>query len=163
MLHRKQSILKRAPSVKRPPRNTGAVSVFDQRQIAEFKEAFTKIDQDQDSFIDKKDLMLTLGQLGLPCGDKEVDLMLKDSPGSINFTMFLTMFGERMFGTDPEEDILKAFEAFDKNGQVDVTVLKRALTTMGSRMSKQDVDLMMSGFVADGKFQSKEWVRALIS
>ena len=31
--------------------------------------------------------------------------MMNEAPGPINFTMFLTMFGERLQGTDPEEVI----------------------------------------------------------
>ena len=30
---------------------------------------------------------------------------MNEAPGPINFTMFLTMFGERLQGTDPEEVI----------------------------------------------------------
>jgi Ca2+-binding EF-hand superfamily protein len=39
--------------------------------------------------------------------------MLKEAPGKINFTMFLTLFGEKMTGTDPEDTIRNAFACFD--------------------------------------------------
>ncbi|KAK3527318.1 hypothetical protein QTP86_020242 [Hemibagrus guttatus] len=39
--------------------------------------------------------------------------MLKEAPGPINFTVFLTMFGEKLKGADPEETILNAFKVFD--------------------------------------------------
>jgi hypothetical protein len=29
--------------------------------------------------------------------------MITEAPGAINFTMFLTLFGEKLTGTDPEE------------------------------------------------------------
>lgn len=140
-------------------RNTGHVSVFEQRQISEFKEAYTKIDQDGDGFIDKEDLITTLEQLGLPCSEKDVEPMLNGSSGSINFTIFLTMFGERLFGTDAESDILGAFEAFDPSGFVDVKVLKEALTTMGDRMTPEQVEQMLSGSTIDGKLNYREWAR----
>ena len=38
--------------------------MFDQTQIAEFKEAFSMIDHDQDGFIDKEDLKDMLASLG---------------------------------------------------------------------------------------------------
>jgi Ca2+-binding EF-hand superfamily protein len=38
--------------------------VFDQSQIAEFKEAFSMIDHDNDGFIDKEDLKDMLASLG---------------------------------------------------------------------------------------------------
>ena len=36
------------------------------------------------------------------------------APGPINFTMFLTMFGEKLNGTDPEDVIRNAFACFDE-------------------------------------------------
>ena len=38
--------------------------MFDQKQIAEFKEAFSMIDHDADGFIDKEDLKDMLASLG---------------------------------------------------------------------------------------------------
>ena len=46
--------------------------------------------------------------------DDYLDLMMNDAPGPINFTMFLTLFGERLQGTDPEEVIRNAFGCFDE-------------------------------------------------
>lgn len=41
---------------------------------------------------------------------------MSEAPGPINFTMFLTMFGERLNGTDPEDVIRNAFTCFDEDG-----------------------------------------------
>ena len=41
--------------------------------------------------------------------------MVSEAPGPINFTMFLTMFGEKLNGTDPEDVIRNAFACFDEN------------------------------------------------
>ena len=40
--------------------------------------------------------------------------MMNQAPGAINFTMFLTLFGERLQGTDPEDVIRNAFGCFDE-------------------------------------------------
>ena len=45
--------------------------------------------------------------------DQELDAMMNEAPGPINFTMFLTMFGEKLNGTDPEDVIKNAFACFD--------------------------------------------------
>ena len=45
--------------------------------------------------------------------DKYLEDMMAEAPGPINFTMFLTMFGEKLNGTDPEEVIRNAFACFD--------------------------------------------------
>ena len=41
--------------------------------------------------------------------------MMNEAPGPINFTMFLTMFGEKLNGTDPEDVIKNAFACFDED------------------------------------------------
>ena len=46
--------------------------------------------------------------------DEYLDNMMSDAPGPINFTMFLTLFGERLQGTDPEDVIRNAFGCFDE-------------------------------------------------
>ena len=44
-----------------------------------------------------------------------LERMVSEAPGPINFTMFLTMFGEKLNGTDPEDVIRNAFACFDEN------------------------------------------------
>uniref|UniRef100_A0A8D2LKW0 Myosin light chain 10 n=1 Tax=Varanus komodoensis TaxID=61221 RepID=A0A8D2LKW0_VARKO len=90
-------------------------SMFEQSQIQEFKEAFTIMDQNRDGFIDKADLRDTFAALGEK--PEELEAMIKEAPGAINFTVFLTMFGEKLKGTDPEEIILNAFRVFDQEGK----------------------------------------------
>uniref|UniRef100_A0A3B3T6I8 Myosin, light chain 2b, regulatory, cardiac, slow n=1 Tax=Paramormyrops kingsleyae TaxID=1676925 RepID=A0A3B3T6I8_9TELE len=79
--------------------NSNVFSMFEQAQIQEFKEAFTIMDQNRDGFIDKNDLRDTFAALGrLNVKQEEIDEMLKEAPGPINFTVFLTMFGEKLKG-----------------------------------------------------------------
>lgn len=37
--------------------------------------------------------------------------MTAEAAGSINFTMFLTLFGEKLTGTDPEEVRMAGYQA----------------------------------------------------
>lgn len=48
--------------------------------------------------------------------DEYLETMMNEAPGPINFTMFLTMFGEKLNGTDPEDVIRNAFACFDEEG-----------------------------------------------
>lgn len=48
--------------------------------------------------------------------DEYLEAMMNEAPGPINFTMFLTMFGEKLNGTDPEDVIRNAFACFDEEG-----------------------------------------------
>ena len=54
------------------------------------------IDQNRDGFMEKEDLHDMLASLGKNPTDKYVEAMMNAAPGPINFTMFLTMFGERL-------------------------------------------------------------------
>uniref|UniRef100_A0A5F9C4V4 Myosin light chain 2 n=1 Tax=Oryctolagus cuniculus TaxID=9986 RepID=A0A5F9C4V4_RABIT len=77
--------------------NSNVFSMFEQTQIQEFKEAFTIMDQNRDGFIDKNDLRDTFAALGrVNVKNEEIDEMIKEAPGPINFTVFLTMFGEKL-------------------------------------------------------------------
>ncbi|KAJ3018921.1 UNVERIFIED_CONTAM: hypothetical protein HDU68_010921 [Siphonaria sp. JEL0065] len=105
-------------------------------QIAEFKEAFSMFDHDSDGFLDREDIKDMLSSLGLEAAsdrtrfkysyctprigqtpsDEYIDDMIKEAPGSINFTMFLTLMGEKISGTDPEHEILQALRIL-KHGE----------------------------------------------
>lgn len=51
--------------------------------------------------------------------DQYLEAMMAEAPGPINFTMFLTMFGEKLNGTDPEDVIKNAFACFDEENKGD--------------------------------------------
>eukprot|EP00112_Aurelia_sp_Birch-Aquarium-sp1_P000941 Seg1091.24 transcript_id=Seg1091.24/GoldUCD/mRNA.D3Y31 product="Myosin regulatory light polypeptide 9" protein_id=Seg1091.24/GoldUCD/D3Y31 len=114
-------------------------SMFDQSQIQEFKEAFNMIDQNRDGFIDKEDLHDMLASLGKDAKDDYLEEMMSEAPGSINFTMFLTLFGEKLNGTDPEDVIKNAFACFDEDGMgtIHEDKLREYLTTMGDAKTER--------------------------
>ncbi|GLD56852.1 myosin light chain 5-like protein [Lates japonicus] len=137
---------KKEGGAKRAQRASSNVfSMFEQTQIQEFKEAFTLIDQNRDGFIDKEDLKDTYASLGkLNVKDNELEDMLKEATGPINFTMFLTLFGEKLHGTDPEETILNAFKLFDPNakGFVHKDELQKLLMTQADKFTPEEVKQM---------------------
>nr|XP_013804620.1 PREDICTED: myosin regulatory light chain 2, skeletal muscle isoform-like [Apteryx mantelli mantelli] len=49
--------------------------------------------------------------------NEELDAMIKEASGPINFTVFLTMFGEKLKGADPEDVIMGAFKVLDPDGK----------------------------------------------
>ena len=128
---------------KHPQRATSNVfAMFDQSQIQEFKEAFIMIDQNRDGFIDKEDLHDMLASLGKNPTDEYLDAMMNKAPGPINFTMFLTMFGEKLNGTDPEDVIRNAFACFDEEatGTIQEDYLRELLTTVGDQFTDEEVE-----------------------
>ncbi|KAL0605510.1 Myosin regulatory light chain 10 [Plecturocebus cupreus] len=132
--------------------SSNVFSMFDQSQIQEFKEAFTIMDQNRDGFIDKEDLRDTFAALGrINVKNEELEAMVKEAPGPINFTVFLTMFGEKLKGTDPEETILHAFKVFDTEGKgfVKADVIKEKLMTQADRFSEEEIKQMFAAFPPD--------------
>ena len=151
---------------KRAQRATSNVfAMFDQAQIQEFKEAFNMIDQNRDGFIDIDDLKDMLASLGKNPSDKYIDDMVKEAHGPINFTMFLTLFGEKLNGTDPEEVIKNAFACFDEEGtgKINEDYLRTLLTSMGDRFTQDQVDEMYreSPISSNGDFDYIEFTRIL--
>lgn len=150
---------------KRAQRATSNVfAMFDQAQIQEFKEAFNMIDQNHDGFIDKEDLHDMLASLGKNPTDSELDQMMGEAPGPINFTMFLTMFGEKLNGTDPEDVIRNAFACFDEEnrGYINEERLRELLTSMGDRFTDDEVDQMYrEAPIRGSNFDYVEFIRIL--
>jgi Ca2+-binding EF-hand superfamily protein len=54
--------------------------------------------------------------IGQELSDDILQQMISEAPGPVNFTMFLTLFGEKLTGTDPENVIRNAFACFDEEG-----------------------------------------------
>ncbi|XP_014395477.1 PREDICTED: myosin regulatory light polypeptide 9 [Myotis brandtii] len=149
---------------KQPQRATSNVfAMFDQSQIQEFKEAFNMIDQNRDGFIDKEDLHDMLASLGKNPTDEYLEGVMSEAPGPIDFTMFLTVFGEKLNGTDPEDVI--AFACFDEeaSGFIHEDHLRELLTTMGDRFTDEEVDEMYheAPIVKKGNFNYVEFTRIL--
>ena len=79
-------------------------------------QAFGIIDVDKDQVISEADISATWQSLGKNVSSADVATMAKEANGPINFTMFLTLFGERLSGTDPEDSIRNAFKLIDEEG-----------------------------------------------
>ncbi|TKC40569.1 hypothetical protein EI555_008060, partial [Monodon monoceros] len=148
MASRKAGTRGKAAATKQAQRGSSNVfSMFEQAQIQEFKEAFSCIDQNRDGVIGKSDLRETYSQLGkVNVPEEELDAMLQEGKGPINFTVFLTLFGEKLNGTDPEEAILSAFRLFDPSGKgvVNRDEFKQLLLTQADKFSLAEVEQMFA-------------------
>ncbi|KAB5543185.1 hypothetical protein PHYPO_G00076270 [Pangasianodon hypophthalmus] len=87
----------------------------------------------------------------LNVGNDELDEMLKEAPGPINFTIFLSMFGEKLKGTDPEENILAAFKIFDPEGTgiIKGEEIKYHLMSQADKFTEAEVNQMFTNFPLD--------------
>lgn len=127
---------------KRAQRATSNVfGMFPQNQIQEFKEAFSLIDQNRDGFIDIEDLKDMYASLGRTPSDAELKEMLEESPGPLNFTMFINLFGEKLNGTDPEDALRNAFAMFDPSNKryLEEEYIKDLLENMGDNFTPEEI------------------------
>jgi len=163
---------------------SGAFQLFQAPQIQQFKEAFSLIDQDGDGIVSEKDLKAVFSNLGLTPTTTMLDSLLNARPGShfrgpsaqadddstipdrgVNFPMFLTMMGERLFEFDSEVELVEAFECFDENdtGMVKVEEVRKWLREVGDRMSEEEIERLLKGPFTDrqGNFKYREWVKVV--
>jgi len=131
-------------------------AMFEQSQVQEFKEAFGLMDQDRDGTISVDDLKEVYASLGRAPKDAELKAMIEEAPGPLNFTMMLTLFGERLNGTDEESTIVNAFKIFDTEakGAIHREQLREILTQEGrkdERLNDQEFNQMLDGAPLDSK------------
>lgn len=157
----------KAAEPKRATRATSNVfAMFNQTQISEFKEAFTMMDENRDGFIDASDLSSIYMALGKEPKDSELEAMLKEAPdpSKFNFTAFLTLFGEQLHGTDPENTLMMAFKMFDEENKeyIDEAYVKELLTEMGDNFTEQELRQTWKEVpVNEGKFDYKQMVKIM--
>uniref|UniRef100_M0RCJ6 EF-hand domain-containing protein n=1 Tax=Rattus norvegicus TaxID=10116 RepID=M0RCJ6_RAT len=128
-----------------------------EEQIAEFKEAFPLFDRDGDQTVTTKELGMVMGSLGQNPTEAELQDMISevdaDGNGTINFPEFLTMMARKMKGTDVEEEIREAFRVFDKDGYTSAAEFRHVMTTLGEKLTDEEVDGMIREADMDGDGQ----------
>uniref|UniRef100_A0A8D8ZZP3 Myosin regulatory light chain 2 n=1 Tax=Cacopsylla melanoneura TaxID=428564 RepID=A0A8D8ZZP3_9HEMI len=143
----------RSSSKKAKRSGSTVFSMFSTGQIAEFKEGFAMMDADKDGILGKNDLIKIYDTVGKLVAEKEVDDMLAEGTGPINFTQLLTLFANRMSGgaTDDDEVVIAAFKAFDESGVINSVNLRKALMTWGDKFTKKEVDEAFDAMEIDKK------------
>jgi len=131
--------------------SSNVFSMFEQSQIQEYKEAFTIIDQNRDGVISKDDLRDVMATMGVTVPNDELEAMIKEASGPINFTVFLTMFGEKLKGADPEDVIVSAFKVLDPEatGFVKKDFIEELLTTQCDRFTADEMTNLWAAFPPD--------------
>jgi len=136
---------------------------FSQKQIQEFKEAFGIIDADKDGIITANDLKAAFAGVGKTVSDAEVNNMLGEAPGPVNFTQMVTLFAEKMAGgADDDHVIIRSFEAFEINGQIDAEMFRHSLMTWGEKFSAQEIDDAFAEFNVQGGTIDGETIKSLL-
>lgn len=152
-----------------PRQSSGVYNTFSTKQIAGLREAFNTIDADSDGLITPQDVESILTNLGQPSDRGNVEKLMQTAltdGKKINFTQFLTMFGEHLSELDEASDLVAAFECFDERdeGKIDAGELRYWLGEVGDRMKEEEIDRLLAGpFMDRGgrKFDYKSFVEAV--
>jgi calmodulin len=140
-------------------------------KIAEFKEAFEIFDKDRDGFITTKELGEIMKNLGQTPTDAELQDMINevdiDGNGNIDFKEFLGLMARKMRDTDTEEELIEAFKVFDRdsNGLISSQELKHVMTSLGEKITDEEVEEMIreADIDGDGYINYEEFVRMIIN
>lgn len=71
--------------------------MFSQNQLSEFKQAFQFIDFDKDGLINKHDVAAAFDSLGKRYPDDEINSMISEAGGPVNYTTFIRLIGEKVY------------------------------------------------------------------
>ncbi|EME27820.1 calmodulin isoform 2 [Galdieria sulphuraria] len=143
-------------------------------QEEEFREAFTLFDKDGDGNITVKELGTVVRSLGQSPTEAELREMIaevdKDGNGTIDFQEFLDLMSRHMRQADTEEEIREAFKVFDKvcvqdgNGYISAAELRHVMTSLGEKLTDEEVDEMIreADMDGDGQINYQEFVKMMM-
>nr|CAH7744802.1 unnamed protein product [Callosobruchus chinensis] len=134
-------------------------------------------DKDEDGTITVAELGVVMRSLGQRPTETELRDMVNqvdsDGNGTIEFNEFLQMMSKKMKDADGEEELREAFryeycirfEVFDKNndGLISSNELRHVMTSLGERLSEEEVDDMIkeADLDGDGQVNYEEFVTIL--
>ncbi|XP_076047887.1 myosin regulatory light chain 2-like [Oratosquilla oratoria] len=132
----------RSSSKRAKKSGSNVFDMFTQKQVAEFKDGFQIMDRDKDGIINKTDLRAIFDEIGRIATEQELDDMLAEAEGPLNFTMFLNMFAQRQTGEADDDDVVAtAFRAYsDDTGYIDADRFRHALMVWGDKFTANEVD-----------------------
>jgi len=135
---KKKSSKKRASA----PKYSGALSIFNEKQLREFKDGFNFMDQDKDGIITKPDLFRAYDIIGKLASDQELDALLSEADNPMTFTQMLTLFADKMQGKADDDDlIIESIKAFDEgDGTIDPEQFQAIMMGKGDTLTKKECD-----------------------
>merc|ERR1712179_871333 len=130
---------------------------FSEEQIQMNKDYFKLMDINKDGTLDKNDLRGAFDNVGVLMSESELDDLMGEVGGPCTFQGMVDMFQKQMAGdgNDPDELIIQAFSAYDKEGKIDVKMFQHALSTWGDKMTKAEIADIFDEFEVDEDYMVK--------
>lgn len=129
-------------------------------QLAEFKEAFSLFDKDNNGKISASELGEVLQSLGQKPTQQELQDMIHevdlDGNGTIDFQEFVQLMNRQTGGEkDRDKELREAFNVFDKdgNGYISAAELKEVMQNIGEKMKDEEIAEMIKEADTDGDGQ----------
>eukprot|EP00029_Vermamoeba_vermiformis_P008772 TRINITY_DN4198_c0_g1_i1.p1 TRINITY_DN4198_c0_g1~~TRINITY_DN4198_c0_g1_i1.p1 ORF type:complete len:151 (+),score=59.10 TRINITY_DN4198_c0_g1_i1:27-455(+) len=134
-------------------------------EVEAWKEAFSLFDKDGDGHISSDELGTVMRALGQSPTQAEVQEIIKEvGAESIDFAQFSTVMQKHKKTTDPDKELREAFKVFDKEGKgvISTSEMKTVLTSMGEKLSEEEVDGILQSADKDGKIHLDEFIELLL-
>jgi len=143
-----------------------------QKEIKEFKEAFTLFDKDGDGRITTYELASVMHFLGSKPSQEQIEEMIDqvdiDGNGTVEFEEFLKMMSKNPIKSLPkteDEEMREAFKVFDRdnNGFIDAEELRFTMNNLGQPLSDDDVKAMIkeADIDGDGRINYEEFIKMM--
>ncbi|CAJ0571932.1 unnamed protein product, partial [Mesorhabditis spiculigera] len=127
-----------------------AIADLDEAQYAECREVFCYFDAKGDEKIAISQVGDVLRALGQNPSENEITTCChtwSDSNSRISFEEFIPMYQTVYKKRQNVEDFVEGLSHFDKegNGMINVAELRHLLTTLGEKLSDEEVDQLLAG------------------
>ena len=136
-----------------------------------YKEIFEMFDSNKDGFITSVELANIFKILDINSSDEEIKEIIEENElegfDQINYENFISIINRKEKDIDNEEEVIKAFKVFDKegNGLININDLKNIMINVGNAISEKEINdlLMEADLDMDGFINYEEFIRALLS
>ena len=141
-----------------------------ENKIKEYKSVFDLNDNNKDGNVTLDELANILKAINISSSDEEIKEIIMEleleGNDEINFENFVSIVNRRDKDVDNEEEVIKAFKFFDKegNGLININELKNIMLSVGKNISEEELNdiLKEADIDMDGYINYEEFIRSLL-
>jgi calmodulin len=125
-------------------------------QVADFKEAFKKFDEDDSGEISTAELGTVMRMLGHELKAYQLQdciaIVDSDGSGSVDLDEFLELMKTKTKQAEEEAEVKEAFRILDRQnkGEINTSVIKDILLKLDEEINEEEADEMISDIDEDG-------------